>query len=466
MIAEATFVKLNMNLTSDKQRQFFEDRRRYIAYGGARGGGKSWAVRKKAVMLCLRYPGINVMVVRKTYPDLRDNHIKPMCKEFPYKRIARYNDQKKEFQFKNGSYILFRYCDNERDMEHYQGVEADIIFIDEATQHSEDVFRMFDACIRATNQYPKRLYLTCNPGGPGHGWMKRLFIDKAYKDSENPEEYAFIQALVQDNTALMHAQPRYIKQLEALPPKLRDAWLYGKWDVYEGQFFEDFTDNPAGYEGRIFTHVIPAFNPPASWKRFRSFDFGYAKPFSCGWWAMDPHGVLYRILEYYGCEPDRPNEGVKLEPTQIFAEIKRIEREHPYLKGMHVEGVADPSIWDRSRGPSIADVAAGQGVYFSPGDNKRLPGWMQVHHRLAFDEHGHPMMYVFNTCKAFIRTVPLLIYSKTRPEDLDTDQEDHCIDEVRYLCMRNPIPAPEYTPAPERAFDPLESNRKVHYLNM
>lgn len=290
---------LNMGYPSEKQRLFLEERHRYIAYGGARGGGKSWAVRRKAEGLALHHPGIRIMIVRKTYPELQENHIVPMCKEIADRRIAKYNDQKKGLYFRNGSVILFRYCDTERDMEHYQGAEFDVIFIDEATHHSEDVFRMFDACVRGVNEYPKRLYLTCNPGGIGHGWVKRLFIDKAYKDGENPDEYAFIQALVQDNTALMRAQPRYIKQLEALPPKLRDAWLYGKWDVYEGQFFEDFVDNPAGYESRIGTHVIPAFPPPRSWRRFRSFDFGYAKPFSCGWWAMDPHGVLYRILEYY-----------------------------------------------------------------------------------------------------------------------------------------------------------------------
>ncbi len=445
-------IQLRIPKPSEKQRLFLEDRHSYVAYGGARGGGKSWSVRVKSVLLCITHPGIIIMIIRRTYPELRANHIEPLRKMLG-RKFARYNDSKKEYAFNNGSTILFRYCASEKDMDNYQGTEADVIFIDEATQFDEKVFRMFVACLRGVNQFPKRVYLTCNPGGKGHAWVKRLFIDRRFKDDEDPNDYSFIQALVQDNDALMKSQPTYIKQLEALPPKLRDAWLYGRWDIFEGQFFEEFSDNPKGYEERVFTHVIPAFNPPKAWKRYRSFDFGYSKPFSCGWWAVDHHGVYYRILELYGCT-DTPDEGVKWTVDKIFREIARIEREHPYLKGHTIEGVADPAIWEASHGPTIADAAAKEGIYFQKGDNKRIPGWMQMHYRMAFDEDGHPMMYIFDCCKGFIRTIPTLVYSEIKPEDLDTKQEDHIADETRYMCMLNPIaprvsstnPTPEYNP--------------------
>lgn len=398
----------------------------------------------KAALLCLQYPGIKVMIIRKTYPELTENHINPMCEMLkcyhPDKRerLATYNDSKKNIIFVNGSRILFRYCDNEKDADRFQGTEVDILFIDEATHQSEDKYKKLSACVRGVNGFPKRIYISCNPGGEGHAWVKRLFIDRRYEDNENPDDYMFIQSLVRDNNALMESQPDYIKQLEALPPKLRKAWLEGDWNVYEGQFFEDFVDRPDQYESRQWTHVIKPFDIPPGWTIYRSFDWGYNKPFSCGWWAVDYDGVVYRILELYGCTKT-PNEGIKWTPPQVFAEIHKIETEHPWLKGKRIQGIADPAIWDAETGESIADVASKHQVFFTPGDNKRIPGWMQVHYRLAFDENGFPMMYIFENCKAFIRTVPLLQYDEHKVEDVDTDGEDHVADEVRYFCQSRPI---------------------------
>ena len=422
---------------NDKQKLFLADTHRYVGYGGARGGGKSWCVRTKAKILAAKYPGIKICIVRKTYPELTANHIKPLTKEIQ-KEMARYNDSKKEFRFVNGSEIIFRYLDTDKDLDRFQGTEFDILFLDEATQFSEDQYKMLIACVRGVNDFPKRVYITCNPGGVGHQWVKRLFIDRIYNTGEEPEEYSFIQAGVRDNKALMEMQPDYIKQLEALPPKIREAWLNGSWDVYMGQFFEDFYNFPDHYADRVGTHVIDPFEIPDGWKIYRSFDWGYNKPFSCGWWAVDYDGVAYRILELYGCDKT-PNEGVKWTPPKVFSEIHRIETEHRWLAGKKIIGIADPAIWDAESGESIADVAAKHQVFFTPGDNKRIPGWMQVHYRLAFDDNGFPMMYVFSNCKAFIRTIPLLQYDEHRPEDLDTDGEDHVADEVRYFCMSRPI---------------------------
>lgn len=437
-----------------KQQLFLRSKAKKTGYGGARGGGKSWVARVKALKLALKYPGIKILIVRRTYPELRNNHILPMQQLVPTS-VAKYVDVHKELQFVNGSVIMFGYCESEKDMPRYQGLEVDVLFLEEATQFSEDVFKMFDACVRGTNHFPKRMYLTFNPGGKGHVWVKRLFIDRAYNTGENPDDYVFIQALVTDNEALMRMQPEYIRQLEALPPKLRAAWLHGRWDIFEGQFFEEFRNAPERRDRRG-THVIKAFDPPASWPRFRSYDFGYSKPFSVGWWAQDHDGRLYRILELYGCT-ETPNEGVKWDVDRQFAEIARIEREHPYLKGMQITGVADPAIWgDGKGGKSTADVAAEHGVYFQKGNHDRINGWMQVHYRLTFGDDGRPMMYVFDNCKAFIRTIPLLCYDDHIKEDIDTDGEDHVADETRYLCMLSPVPPPEKKQERKWDYDPLD----------
>ena len=438
-------------------------------------------MRVKAVLLCLRYPGIKVMIIRKTYPELQENHIIPLCEMLgcyaeEENRAASYNDSKKHIVFPNGSRILFRYCDTEHDALRFQGTEVDVLFVDEATQQSEEKMEKLRACVRGVNEYPKRIYYTCNPGGEGHGWVKRLFIDRRFKDGEDAQEHDFIRSLVTDNRALMEADPDYIKQLESLPPKLRDAWLNGNWDIFEGQFFEDFRTAPdmqkayehgcelseeeLRQEGR-WVHVIPPFDLNSGsrrgWSIVRSYDFGYGKPFSVGWWAIDYDGVMYRILELYGCT-GTPNEGVRWTPDQQFREIARIEREHPWLKGRHIDGVADPAIWDASRGESIADTAMRHGLYFTPGDHKRIPGWMQCHYRLQFDDEGKSRMYVFENCRDFIRTVPLMVFSKHSPEDLDSELEDHAADEWRYMCMSRPI-APLRPLEPKSLMkDPLKSD--------
>lgn len=444
----------DLSKTSQQQIEFFTARTKHVGYGGARGGGKSWAVRAKAKMLCMKYPGIKILILRRTYPELVNNHINTLVEELH--GFAKYNKTEKLFRFPNGSTIKFGYCNADRDLGQYQGAEYDVIFLDEATQLQEEWIKKITACLRGVNAFPKRIYYTCNPGGASHSYFKRLFIDKKYEKGERAEDYCFIQALATDNIALMETQPDYIEQLEALPHKLREAWLHGRWDIFEGQFFEDFRAEPdrelckkAGItpeqalQQRRFTHVIPAFDincgSARGWNIMRSYDFGYDKPYSLAYWAIDYDGVLYRILELYGCTKD-PNVGTKKTPEEQFRLAAEFERSHPWLKGRKiVDSVADPSIWDGSRGESTAEVAARYGIYFTPGDNARIPGWMQVHYRLQFDENGYPRMYVFDTCKAFIRTIPQMMYSQTRPEDLDTTLEDHVADEVRYMCMNHPV---------------------------
>ena len=467
--------ELRISPPSDKQKLFLTANTKHIAFGGARGGGKSWSVRTKAKLLALRFSGIKILIVRRTYPELINNHINQLTEELH--GIARYNKSEKVFTFPNGSTIKFGYCNNDKDLDQYQGAEYDVVFLDEATQLQELWIKKITACVRGVNDFPKRIYYTCNPGGASHGYIKRLFIDRKYEDGEKGEDYTFIQSLVTDNKVLMASQPDYIKQLEALPPKLREAWLYGNWEIFEGQFFEDFRISPdkqkcheAGItveealEQHRFTHVIEPFDLNAGekrgWNIMRSYDFGYNKPFSLGYWAVDYDGVLYRIMEMYGCTKT-PNEGVKWSPDEQFKRISEFERQHPWLKNRKiVDSVADPAIWDSSRGESIAETAARYGIYFTPGDNERVAGWMQLHYRLQFSKDGYARMYIFNNCKAFIRTIPLMMFSETHPEDLDTKLEDHVADETRYMCQSRVISP--LIPVEQKVIitDPLNQFRK------
>lgn len=463
---------------SEKQKLFMSDTHKHVAFGGSRGGGKSFAIREKAVVLCFKYPGIICMIVRKTYPELIANHVRPLkkllrvgAKDSPVK----YNSSEKEMRFNNGSMILFRYCDSEKDVDRYQGTEVDVLFFDEATQLTQDQMEKINACVRGVNDYPHRTYYTCNPGGQGMGYIKRLFIDRKFNFGEYPEDYSFIQSLLTDNKALMEQDPDYKRRLEALPEKLKQAWLFGRWDVFEGAFFDEFriepdrikceeagiTEEQALAEHR-WTHVIEPFEIPKSWKVFRSYDWGYGKPFDCSWWALSEDDTLYQILQLYGCT-ETPNEGVHWSNKQQFSKIAEIEREHRWTKGKRIQGVADPSIWDGSHGISAAYEADKRGLWFEKGVNDRIPGWMQVRERLKFDKNGYAKIYFFNTCKHAIRTIPLMMFDEHKPEDLDTTLEDHFCDSMRYMCMSRPIPPRLDTDDKKPMIDPLNQFSEPRY---
>lgn len=448
---------INIPDPSPKQDEFLRATERYVGYGGARGGGKSWAVQVKAVLLALKWAGIKILIVRKSYPELIRNHVEPIKKLLP-RSVVKYNKTDKQFVFANGSTISLGYCATDSDLDQYQGAEYDVIFFDEATQLKEEWLTKINLTVRGTNGFPKRTYYTCNPGGVSHGYIKRLFIDRIYKEGEKPENYRFIKALVTDNHALMRIQPEYLDMLDSLSPKLRAAWRDGRWDVFEGQFFEEFTDDPEHYGDGMWTHVITPFEVPSNWPVYRSYDFGYAKPFSCGWWTVNPDGTVYRIAELYGCTGE-PNEGLHWDPDKQFKAIADFEKQEPNLRGRRILGIADPSIWDASRGEAIITAAERHGIFFSPGDNARIAGWMQMHYRFAFDANGRPMMYIFNTCRDFVRTIPLMSYNETntKAEDLDTTLEDHIADETRYFLMSRPVKPRYSTKAPQLRFiaDPL-----------
>jgi hypothetical protein len=265
----------------------------------------------------------------------------------------------------------------------------------------------------------------------------------------------YIPAFVTDNP---HVSSDYIFELEQKPKALRDALLKGDWNTFEGQVFTEFTDDPEHYADGRNTHVIDPIEIPDWWPRYRSFDHGYSRPFSVGWWAIDPQGRMYRYREWYGCSPGESNVGLFLSPKVIARGIYDREAEER-RKGITVYGVCDPSLEDCSRGPSVMDSMAEEGVYFLAGDNTRIAGKMQFHERLRFRPDGRPMMYVFRTCEKFIEIIPTLCYDEIKVEDVNTKGEDHIYDEARYMFMQFPIAAVEPIERRPREYNPLERIR-------
>lgn len=453
-----------------KRQAEFMSRPEYEAlYGGAAGGGKSEALVAEALRQ-VENPYYRAIIFRKTYPQLRELILKSFRIYRSAYPKAEYNAAEHCWHFPSGARIYFGSMPNRDSYINYQGLSFAFIGFDELTHFTEEEYLYLIGRNRADGE-GLRIYIrsTANPGGRGHAWVKARFITSAKPDT--PMEYKveiennkgetvtvkrsriFIPSSVWDNKILLKNDPNYLANLAMQTEAKRNALLYGDWDSFDGQVFSEWRDNPN--LRRLRTHVIEPFEIPKHWKRYRSFDFGYAKPFAVQWWAQDPDGVLYLYRQLYGCT-DSPNTGVRMEPREIARKIREIEDECE--RGNHILGVADPSIWDESRGidGTVIYMMEREGIYFDKGDNKRIPGKMQVHYRMAFDENGRPMMYVFNTCRHFIRTIPSLVYSTVNVEDIDTDSEDHDYDAMRYMFMLNPIPPRENMRQKKRVWNPLD----------
>ena len=463
-----------------KQQIFLQCKKRHVAYGGARGGGKSWVVDFKIALLGRRYgkpdefsAGIKMCLIRRTLKDLERNHLSQL--KLLIGKFAKYNANDKQFIFRNGATLQLAYCDNDNDADHFQGIEYDVIFIEEATQLQPEWIKKIVTSCRGINDFPHRVYYTCNPGGPGHGYIKRLFVDRIFEGNEKAEDYEFIQAKVTDNPILMQYSPEYVSFLQNLPPKIRAGWLEGSWEVYSGQYFNEFVNSPDSYNSRRWTHVINPVKIRKNWTIYRSLDWGYFRPFSVGWFAITDNmgidggcedGIMIHFKELYGVQKSGqdslPNEGIQWSPEKVFQTIYEIEHTDPDLVGKEIIGVADPAIFQSQTGISIADTAMECGVYFMPADNTRLAGWMQCRYRLQFNDAGIPRFYVFNTCREFIRTITTLQHDTRNVEDCDTNGEDHAADMWRYCAMQNMIKPiveePEYQPM--YGADPLDMFRR------
>lgn len=446
-----------------KQAAFHATSANEVLYGGAAGGGKTKALIMDALFRCLTWPGTTAVVFRRTYRELEDTDIKEAMASYP-KEIAQYKSGGHEFHLKNGSRILFRHCENEADRFNYSGIEIQFLYFDELTSFEQTIYDFLKTRLRAKKSLGvvPIVRSASNPGNIGHGWVKKYFVDAGpHMSIQTQEIYSetlhkskiirtqYIPALATENPFITED---YIFELEQKPAALRDALLHGNWDSFEGQVFTEFVNDPKHYVDRIGTHVIEPFEIPLWWPRYMSFDHGYTKPFSVGYWAVDPEGRAYRYKEWYGCKPRQANVGIEYTPRQIAEGIVSREGQES-ANNLAIDRIADPAIFDRSRGDSVADQMRPEtgrvGVVFHKGDNTRLAGKMQLHERLRFREDGKPMLYVFNTCHDWIRTVPNLPYSLTKPEDVDTAAEDHAYDDTRYFLMARPLGAKGKPPPPK-----------------
>lgn len=416
-------VSFDVGHLNPKQQEFCRARTRYVAYGGARGGGKTHVARIKAAGGALYNPGIKILIVRREYPELEQNIILPMRAMIP-QEIATYNGTMRMMFFANGSTIKFGHYGPNDDLE-YQGQEYDWIFMEEATQFTESQFRTLGACLRGATKIQRRMYLTCNPGGIGHIWVKRLFVDREYNDGENPDDYTFIRATVDDNPQLLAASPEYKQMLDLLPEDIRRAHRYGDWDALAGTFFPEFQND---------THVIdPFYRVPDEWKKYRAFDYGLDM-FACIWVAVDYEGrcYVYREVQQKGLIV---SEAAKL----------AIDLTPPHE---HIEfTIAPPDMWNRQKdsGKSMAEIFAQNGVGIIKASNNRVQGWMAEKEMLKplKDENDRPGLLVTKECKGLIRNIKLIQHDEKNPSDCATQPHEitHINDALRYFCITRTLGA-------------------------
>ncbi|MBX5089359.1 terminase [Rhizobium lentis] len=453
-----------------KQMAAFNSEATEILYGGAAGGGKSHLMRIAAIIWCSEIPGLQVYLFRRIRDDLIKNHMEGPngfrsvlagWVECGFVTIV-----EDEIRFWNGSKIYLCHCKDEKDRFKYQGAEIHLLLVDELTHFTDKIYRFLRNRVRMVGiaipekykgRFP-RIICGANPGGIGHQFVKMTFIDgqqpmKVYQaaNSEGGMLRQFIPARLEDNPSMEENDPGYDARLHGLGSEsLVRAMRHGDWDIIDGAFFDNFRQD---------RHVIKPFAIPEEWTRFRAGDWGSARPFSFGWYAIAsddyeaspgviiPRGALVRYREWYGVSTDKegkfvPNQGVKMTADAVGLGILQRERGDKITYG-----VLDPAAFAKDGGPSIRErisKATGHKVLFRPADNKRVTargamgGWDQMRSRLDGDEDGRPMLFFFDTCIHAIRTIPALQHDEDKPEDLNTDMEDHVADEVRYACMSRP----------------------------
>ena len=369
-----------------------------VSQKNAAGGGKSDALLMEGLRQIgnKNYKGI---IFRRTYQQLEE--LIDKSNRFIGAAVpgARYNASAHTWTFPSGAKLLLRQMERDADRYKYQGHEYQYIGFDELTHFSFAQYSyLMSRCRSADPTLRCYVRASTNPGGVGHGWVKDRFIDsmKPYErkwdlirvgDIKMLRSRMFIPATIFDNKKLLESDPEYLANLGALPEADRRALLYGDWNSFEGQVFREFKDDPAHYDDHRWTHVINEFEIPQDWKIMRAYDFGYSKPFSVGWYAINHDGTIFRIAELYGCN-GTPNVGLQWDAGRQAREIAETEATLPNLKDRVITGVADPAIFEESHGESIAEIMRREGILFEPGDHQRIAGKMQIHSRLAFDANG------------------------------------------------------------------------------
>lgn len=439
-----------------------------ILYGGAAGGGKSHLMRAAAILWCSVIPGLQVYLFRRIRDDLVKNHMEGP-KGFramlsPLVAQGFVDIVEDEIRFWNGSKIYLCHCKDAKDVYKYQGAEIHVLLIDELTHFTDQMYRFLRNRVRMVGitlpeqyrgKFP-RILCSANPGNIGHQFVKVSFIDgnspldlRPMPESEGGMLRQFIPALLEDNPSMAEDDPGYENRLYGLGSEaLVQAMRFGDWNVVEGAFFDCW---------RTEKHVVRPFEVPKDWLRFRAMDWGSAKPFCVLWYAVVTddfrtpdnkllkRGCLVQYREYYGIKLKdeggyEPNVGLKMTSEKVAVQVLLAE------KGETIAyGVIDPATDASDGGPSILERQLVTGCHWRPADNKRVSqhgamgGWDQLRARLEGDEDGNPMLVFFSTCIHTIRTLPVMQHDANRPEDLDSDGEDHAVDTARYACMSRPF---------------------------
>lgn len=427
-----------------KQVEFWKSKAYFTCYGGAKGGGKSHVMRLKAVEGCLQYPGMKILLLRRQYKDLLKNHIEPLKTLLPVS-VATYNGSTQTMYFCNGSTITFGHYNYDSSSDNYNGQEFDWIMLDEATQFTYEQFRFLGGCLRGVNRIPKRFYLTCNPGGVGHRWVKRLFIDREFvhdspdpEDDENPDDYKFIFAKVEDNIAMQRNDPEgykhYLASLKQMPEKIREAYRHGIWDDLGGAYFSEF---------KTSTHVIKPFIIPKEWRRYRAFDYGLDM-FACYWVAVDFHGRCYVYREFCQKQLIVPDAAQEIHNNTAASELIDIT-------------FAPPDMWNKQSidGKCAAETFMLNDVAIVKVNNNRVQGHMQIKEMLApyedYDDEGNlkpedewrPQLLFFDNCKHIIEDLAAIQTDDDNPNDCAKEPHDitHSVDGLRYFCISRTMPA-------------------------
>jgi len=396
----------------------------YEFYGGAKGGGKSKYTRNIEMERRLRYAGTSGVIIRKTFPELMSNHVRKFWTEFPF-TYDWYNKSEKTIYYPNGSVTDFRYLKKTTDVYNYQGIEYDDISMDEATQHEEEVFKILKTSLRQApeiiDRYPDfrpSFRLTGNPGGIGHAWVKRIFVDRDFKQGEHPEDYRFIQARVDDNPIFLRANPQYKRNLEDLPEELRKAYLEGDWNIFAGQYFKKL---------RREKHLVPPIRIPDDWMHWRSLDWGYGHPSVVLWWAANPNTGDIFIYRYY-----KEKEVVASKMARRVAELTNSDENI-------LTTVAGHDCWakitsdDTRTERTLADIINNNGLPIEKAIIDRISGWMNLRELLEWDEKRKaPQLKIFDTCEEVYTDLACLVHDEKHPEDVLKMDGDDTGDSARY----------------------------------
>lgn len=418
---------------TDKQRRFLDATEDEVLYGGAAGGGKSYAQVLDAWIKAIQYPGIKQLILRRTFPELKRSLI--MTSVMLYKKeYAKYNESEKKWKFNNGSMIEFGYCESEKDVTQYQSAEYDIIRFDELTHFTEFQYTYLISRIRGVNNFPKQIKSSTNPGSVGHAWVKSRFIEnktplQTFND-DLERSYIFIPAKVQENNFLMDSDPKYIQRLKQLPEAERRALLEGDWDIFEGQYFNEF---------RKEIHTIDTFIIPDHWRRYVTLDYGLDM-LACYWIALSPDNKAYVYKELY-------ESGLII--SEAAKKILEMKNETVY------EYLAPPDLWNKRQdtGKSAAEIFYENGISLSKSVNDRVQGWYNLKEWLKPTEERHEQtgeiiktarLQIIKNCVNLIRTLPQLQHDEKDPNDVANQPHEltHGPDAIRYFVATFVMPAP------------------------